>query len=237
MKKIAQIAPVLIVSFTVLVPTSAQAWLCEGTLEEKVDCLNEKLRYVLIDVDAGGKPLIKVMGANVQIVRGGARTGNLIVGSGHTWTKATESFVAGYANTIASMNASVCGGSRNKATGYWSSISGGYGNQASSYYASVSGGRDNKATNYGASISGGLRNTASGIYTSVSGGRINQATACGDSVSGGLGNIASGIYASVSGGIGNKATAQYSSVSGGRRRSIGVRDVQAWRAGALFQKQ
>ncbi len=52
--------------FLVYSPVDAWAALCTGTLEEKVDCLNEKLKYVEIDTDAGGKPL-EADGKQIQV--------------------------------------------------------------------------------------------------------------------------------------------------------------------------
>jgi hypothetical protein len=101
--------------------------------------------------------------------RGGSH--NLVIGSGHRFTKAAfGGLLAGELNTISNLGASVSGGLDNIASGF---------------FASVSGGLKNTAIGEGASVSGGLKNTASGFFATVSGGSDNFAAGSGTVVLGG----------------------------------------------------
>ena len=100
--------------------------------------------------------------------RGGSH--NLVVGRYHRFTQtAFGSLVAGEANTVSRMGASVSGGSGNTASGFFSSVAGGFRNTASNFNATVSGGQVNTASGRGASVGGGFRNTAGGLFTVVLG--------------------------------------------------------------------
>jgi hypothetical protein len=144
-------------------------------------------------------PNIIISGANVHIVSGsgttnddgnprglgnliigydegspspGDRSGshNLVVGRFHKFTQtAFGGLVAGEANTVGRLGASVTGGSGNTASGFFSSVTGGFRNTASNFNATVSGGQVNTASGRGASVGGGIRNTASGLFTVVIG--------------------------------------------------------------------
>lgn len=251
----------------VAVPMSAWAGLCTGTDAAKITCLNEKLKYVEVTTDAAGKPLVRVRGANVQITAGstGDHTGNLILGSTHTWTMAEEGFVAGYRNTISGKQCTVTGGSNNIASGQNSSVSGGYDNEAagsgswvgagaynvasgmyssisgglsceaSGHASSVSGGYNNEASGYGSSVSAGDANIASGEYSSVSGGNSNEANFYYSSVSGGKDNVSNYMVATICGGRNNVASGMYSTISGGYNRV--VTGTYDWRGGGLFEDQ
>ena len=192
---------------------------------------------VLIDSDDD------TYGANA---RGGSH--NVVIGPEHSYSS-YGGLVAGFANTVSGIYASVSGGRYNKASGVSAGVSGGVFNEASVIFASISGGRYNEA---------------SGSYASVSGGSYNEASGSGASVSGGYENEASAVYASVSGGRENDgqrplcqrqrrlektrpapfmpasavaekttASALYASVSGGHERTAsGEYD---WRAGTLSE--
>jgi hypothetical protein len=102
----------------------------------------------------------------------GDRSGshNLVVGRYQRFTQtAFGGLVAGEANTVSRMGASVSGGSGNTASGFFASVTGGFRNTASNFNASVSGGQVNTASGRGASVGGGFRNTASGLFTVVIG--------------------------------------------------------------------
>jgi hypothetical protein len=118
--------------------------------------------------------------------RGGSH--NLVIGSGHRFTKAAfGGLLAGELNTISNLGASVSGGLDNIASGFFASVSGGLKNTAIGEGASVSGGLKNTAIGEGASVSGGLNNTASGFFATVGGGSDNFAAGSGTVVLGGQG--------------------------------------------------
>jgi trimeric autotransporter adhesin len=144
--------------------------------------------------------------------RGGSH--NLVIGSGHRFTKAAlGGLLAGELNTISNLAASVSGGLDNIASGGFASVTGGASNTAS----------DGNGISFGAtapSVSGGVNNTAGGPFASVSGGENNTASGAGASVSGGLNNTATGTFVpvqapSVSGGENNIAIGEGASVTGG----------------------
>ena len=84
---------------------------------------------------------------------------NLIVGDFHSYWS-FSGFVAGGNNLVSAPNASVCGGSGNRATGFASSIAGGQANVASGIRSSVSGGLGNVASGESSSVSGGQEREA-----------------------------------------------------------------------------
>jgi trimeric autotransporter adhesin len=153
--------------------------------------------------------------------RGGSH--NLVIGSGHRFTKAAfGGLLAGELNTISNLAASVSGGLGNIASGGFASVSGGASNTAS----------DGNGISFGAtapSVSGGLNNTAGGPFASVSGGENNTASGGGASVSGGLNNTATGKFnpadgtfvqaPSVSGGQNNTASGAGANVTGGTQNT------------------
>ena len=76
--------------------------------------------------------------------RGGSH--NLVIGRGHTFTKAAfGGLVVGEVNKISNSEASILGGGNNTASGVAASVLGGLGNTASGGAASVLGGIDNAA--------------------------------------------------------------------------------------------
>jgi hypothetical protein len=109
----------------------------------------------------------------------GDRSGshNLVIGPLHRFTQASlGGFVAGQANLIANVGASVTGGEVNTASGFLASVTGGVGNTASGDLASVTGGGSNTASGLFASVLGGGTNIASGGGASVTGGAFNTAS-------------------------------------------------------------
>ena len=85
-------------------------------------------------------------------------------------------FVAGQANLITNVGASVISGEENTASGFVASVTGGFGNTASGVFASVSGGGANTASGDQSSVLGGGTNIASGGGASVTGGAFNTAS-------------------------------------------------------------
>jgi hypothetical protein len=94
---------------------------------------------------------------------------NVVIGSGHSYSQ-YGGMVAGQANVINFIHATVTGGLNNIASGSWAHVSGGVSNVASGYYSSVGGGEFNVADGQFSSVSGGFSNQASGEAASVSGG-------------------------------------------------------------------
>lgn len=196
---------------------------------------------IAVEGTPGTDAVVRIQGANLQVVSGGGSTdaavnglGNLIVGYNENphmndragshnlvvgaehWYSSYGGLVAGEENAITAPSASVSGGLGNHAGGDFASVSGGFGNVASGATASVAGGFDCEASGEAASVSGGLTNLASGDSASVSGGAGNEASGYHASVSGGDDNAAIGLGASVSGGYRNRAVAEEGSVSGGQ---------------------
>lgn len=137
------------------------------------------------------------------VVKSSARTpgtGNLVVGLGHHFNKASNSVILGEDNEV---------------TGDSDSVGGGVYNQAMGTYTSVLGGSDNKAVKKFATVLGGKENTAQGKASAVGGGEGNMATGIGSAVAGGYENTASGKDAVVGGGDSNDAQAEASTVNNG----------------------
>jgi trimeric autotransporter adhesin len=164
-----------------------------------------------------------IVGYNAQRSPQATRTGShyLIVGDQHEWTN-HGGILAGTRNTASGPYSSILGGMNNTASGLYSSMLGGMYNTASGDLASVSGGYFNTASGGYSSVSGGNANIASGSWAWVSGGSGNTANAGYSSVSGGNSNIASGYGSSVSGGDYNTTgpAGSYSSILGGRRNTV-----------------
>lgn len=183
----------------------------------------------------GSDAVVKVSGANLQVVSGAGATdapvnglGNLIVGynangGGHSRT-GSHNIVVGDEHTYTNAGGLVTG-FENSITGAWTSVSGGMFNTASGDGASVSGGTSNTASGDGASVSGGASSTASGGRASISGGNFNTASGNWASVSGGTSGTASGDQASVTGGQSNVASGPRSSVHGGTTNSATTFDA------------
>jgi hypothetical protein len=198
-----------------------------AALEARVEALEATLAAVSYDDTA---KLLKVTGANVQLVDGTGDTGgtlnglgNLIIGYntdvGDTRT-GSHNLVVGDLHTYSSYS-SIVGGYDNAATGAASSVTGGQGNTASAFYSSITGGSSNQASGNSSSVTGGTSNTATGELASVTGGQNNTASGGVSSVNGGgywtdeFGNVASGAFSSVTGGQDNLASGHAASITGG----------------------
>jgi hypothetical protein len=191
--------------------------------------------YVSVDQSVPSRPIVRVAGANLQVVNGTGTTnstngvGNVIVG----YDDARPGNAAPQCSLGAYTDQGTCqgnggtwavdlkSGSHNVVIGpkhNYSQYAGlvvGLQNTISGAWSSVSGGQENTASGGVASVSGGYQNFAAGAGASVSGGTANQAAGYATSVSGGLGNTASNNAAAVSGGQYNVASGYAASVSGG----------------------
>jgi hypothetical protein len=196
--------------------------------------LKALIKYMTVQSSGvGGKPTVKLTGANLQVASGPKEnetngTGNVVIGADESPKAQTGSnnlVLGGEFQEFTSYGGILAGAKFDKISAPFASVLGGFGNFAGGAYASVSGGQGNLATGEYASVSGGEGNTASGKWASVSGGRSNMATnpEAASSVSGGRENTASGYFSSVSGGEGNTASGfeAASSVSGGRENTAG----------------
>jgi hypothetical protein len=198
-----------------------------------LETLNKLLPHLKFEEEGvGGKPTIRVTGANLQIVSGSGTTNGPVNGAGN--------LIIGYADEASCMEV-FCGlprphtGSHNLVLGTsqsytsWGAILGGVGNFAiapntfvvgrenhvTEKGASISGGLHNKATEEEASVSGGTGNKASGYRSSVSGGFANEASEGHTWVGGGERNAASDYGAAVVGGTSNKAVTDGAAILGG----------------------
>lgn len=166
--------------------------------------------YVTMDISTPGKPVLRVSGANVQVVNGLGSTasvnslGNLIVGYDEVrpGTVAPECSLGYYYNTQ-----TICTNNG----GTWQI------NHKGGSHNLVIGPKHNYVRFAG--FVTGEQNTINGDWASVSGGKSNTASGAGSSVSGGEGNASAGQRSSVSGG--------YLRVTGGN---------QSWAAGNLYQQ-
>ncbi len=200
-----------------------------------LQAVNDLAPYLEVDDTTDPlKPVVRIVGANFQIVNGlGATesingTGNLIIGYNEAWGS-TVACTDGYYN----QDQTTCedeghvwaanhrSGSHNLVVGtgqsysrYGGLVAGQY-NVINGDYASVSGGDSHTASGLWSSVSGGYHNIASENNASVSGGADNIASAFSASISGGQENTASAGYSSVSSGQQNTASGSWSSVSGG----------------------
>lgn len=187
-----------------------------------------------------GQPVVRVTGANLQVVDGTGSTdtippnglGNLIVGYDEPNTSLTPICSNGaYSDQVACEAAEATWGTSHKTGSHnlivgqehnYSSYGGtvlGFRNSSTRENATVTGGEANVARGLRASVSGGVFNTASGEVASVGGGTNNTASALFASVTGGGNNTAGFDGASVGGGADNAASGDYASVSGGLRNT------------------
>jgi hypothetical protein len=192
-------------------------------------------------IQLDGHPVVRISGANVQIVNGMGDTrtvngtGNLILGYDEARTDGTPECSVGYDTgaAVPVTNQPQCealsatwslshkSGSHNVVIGALhnypsaATLIAGERNTASFLAASVTGGNRNRAANFGASIAGGSGNRASGLTASVAGGSTNIAPGELASIAGGLTNEASALGATVAGGQGNRSRNHAASVSGG----------------------
>merc|ERR1719487_1507187 len=115
--------------------------------------------------------------------------GNLVVGIGHSFNLATNSFIAGEHNTVAGESVTVAGGRENAAEGA---------------ATSVLGGEWNIATGNMTVVSSGTKNEADGRMTAITGGEDNEADGDMGVVSGGGDNVVEGGESVVTGGEDNR---------------------------------
>ena len=211
-----------------------------ATLQAQVDAMdayNLALgTYVVVDDTTDpSRPVVQVVGANLQVINGlgagstGANgVGNLLVGydeerhtgdSNCSWPQYTSELSCLSAGKVWARNHKsgshyVVIGNKHNYSRYGGLVAG-HLNTVNGIKASISGGYNNTASGTDSSVSGGSNNTASGHRSSVSGGYGNTASEEGSSVSGGRLNTAAEFQSSVSGGVTNTASGSYSSVSGG----------------------
>jgi hypothetical protein len=195
--------------------------------------------YLTIDETIPSRPVVRVAGANLQVVNGVDSStinglGNLIVGYDDPRTAGAESCSNGlFHDDMASCVGTFSTWALNHKNGSHNVIIGQEHN-----YSSRNGllaGKRNMVSSSGASVSGGTDNVAGAPWSNVSGGTRNltQGGFGASSISGGDGNTATGSVASISGGLNNTASGDHSSVSGGENRS--VTGDNNWRAGNLFE--
>ncbi len=189
----------------------------------------------------GSDAVVKVSGANLQVVSGAGTTtstpnglGNVIVGYNENSGPGVQSgshnlvlgieqsypsyggLIAGSHNTIGAPFASVPGGTFNVASGDYAVVGGGIFNQALGNFAAVSGGALNTASGEGASVTGGVCNLASGGSSTVIGGQSNVAGLEAPSTAGCVAaSTAPAFAATVSGGQYNQASGANAGVGGG----------------------
>ena len=229
----------------IAVPSVLLAERCPGDpedddyLDRKIDCLREKLKYVSMDDDAGGKPILKITGASVRILPDGLGTGNLRVGSNNTFNESTAGFVSGDDNTISGYGATISGGKSNVARGEYVTISGGFENgevegalqkyagfeyvQGERLASAVGGGHKNVAIGQADVVIGGTENkslthnysTIMGGDGNIIGGEQGKIEGDGTTIIGGTINDAQDSYSVVVGGYRNEATGYASTSAGG----------------------
>jgi len=191
-----------------------------------------------------GGALVRITGANVQIVDGTGDTGgdpnglgNLIVGYNEE-SPGNPNVRTGSHNVVVgpehsySANGGVVGGYGNRITNDGTAAFGNY-SQASGLFSVVAGGFENEASGDRSVVAGGQLNTAGATGSATLGGRGNRALGFGATVSGGDNNAAGGGFSTVSGGRENRAAAPGSVVSGGFERT--APEENNWVAGSLLQ--
>jgi hypothetical protein len=177
--------------------------------------------YLTIDETDPAKPVVRVAGANFQVVNGVDDNtinglGNIIVGYDEARTFGGDSCSNGDFHD----DESACIGNFSA----WALV-----HKTGSHNVIV-GGQHNYSDRF--SLLVGYKNQASndGVFAA---GNENNAVGENSSILGGDGNTASGRESTVSGGLSNTASDQYSSVSGGANRS--VFGSSAWAAGSLYE--
>jgi hypothetical protein len=186
-------------------------------------------RVSTVDSASGGTVVgdVIIVGSG-QVGAGHAVTGAYSLTTGMANVNSADfGFVAGRFNQATNTNASVTGGSFNRAQGQYSVVSGGGGatpldgNVAEGSYSAVSGGRGNTAEG-AAAVGGGENNAAEGHWSVVNGGANNIAGTEYAVVGGGQYAYARGQFSVVAGGGGpssadsNLALGPFASVGGGR---------------------
>jgi hypothetical protein len=136
---------------------------------------NVHVRSTTSETDTTGTGnLIVGWDENPTTTPAGYRSGsnNLVCGNQQQFSN-YGGFVAGFANGLTDVYATVAGGSGNNASGYCATVSGGNSNLADAAYSAVSGGASNYVGGNGVSavVSGGRSNGANGYYAVVSAGQ------------------------------------------------------------------
>jgi hypothetical protein len=205
---------------------NAQVWLgitvgdnSEMSPRSRIVSVGYSYRVGTVDGASGG-----TVTGDVNIV------GKANIGSGNTNT-GTYAFVVGQDGIASGTNATVGGGSYNRARGEYSVVAGGGGvspvdsNSASGPYSAIGGGRKNAASAVYTTVGGGYTNAASTHYATVSGGGFNAASDSAAAVGGGRYNYARGRYSVVAGGGGassadsSSASGNYSAIGGGHKNT------------------
>jgi len=179
-------------------------------LEAQVAALqtvDDLANYLEVDMSDPSKPVVRIVGANFQVVNGLGDTetkngvGNLIVGYDEAATSVFAVYFCSdgqWADESTCLSANEAWGNDQKSGSHY--IVGGSGNSytqsgglvvgrrnvSNRKFSSVSGGSYNTASGYASSVSGGVYNAASGNYASVSGGRVHEASGDYDWVAGSL---------------------------------------------------
>ena len=204
--------------------------------------------YVSMDLSTPTRPVLRVAGANLQVVSGTGSTAGTINGLGNVIIGYNENSGASppicsdgaFSTQPTCLSPAVWGanqhtgshnlviGSGHSYTSYGGLVAGNE-NAINRNSASVTGGRANIASGQFASVSAGGSNVAQGDYSSISAGSANKALASFTSVSGGGSNTATapvngsgqfvGFGSSVSGGYNNLSAGDLTSVSGGGSNS------------------
>jgi hypothetical protein len=193
--------------------------------------------YLSVDQTDPIRPVVRVTGANLQVVNGLGFTntvngvGNLIVG--YDEARTVGAAVCSDATWDNQIDCESHGGTwaQNHKSGSHTLVVGlqnGY-----SSWGGVVFGRGNAVNGPSADVTGGQFNVASGPYASVNGGEQNVAGGGSSSVTGGLENRAAASLSSVTGGWSNTASAIYSVVSAGYQRTAATR--YDWAAGSLLE--
>lgn len=214
--------------------------------------------YVTMDLSTPSRPVLRVAGANLQVVSGSGSTagtvngvGNVIIGYNETSAGALTVCSDGTFSTQPTcLSPAVWGanqhtgshnlviGSGHSYTSYGGLVAGNE-NAVNRVSASVTGGRNNNASGQYSSVSGGGTNLAQGDYSSITAGSQNKALAGFTSVHGGGSNTATapvngsgqfvGFGSSVGGGYNNTAGGDLTSVSGGG--GVNYSANQGWAGG------
>lgn len=197
---------------------------------------------IAIDGTVGDDAVVRIEGANLQVVNGtGAtqngenglgnlvvgyneenppftvRTGshNLVLGTQNSYTS-TGGIVSGSSSSILAPNASAVSGSGGIASGENSFVASGAGLEATSYRSVAIGGYLNESSAIGAVSIGGWYNSAGGEYSALVGGDTNTTSGGLSVILGGEDNNADGSRAALLGGQGNTVFGNWSSISGGQ---------------------
>lgn len=180
--------------------------------------------YVTMDISTPTRPVLRVAGANLQVVNGLGTTstvnglGNVIVGYDEARSGGVQSCTLGEyidqptcTGNGGTWALSYKTGSHNLVVGEQHNYS-----RDGGFLA----GRANTANGHSASVSGGTLNAASADAASVSGGNQNHATSTDASVGGGQLNVASGAFSAVSGGANRTAATTFNWVAGSLSESF-----------------